>query len=819
MMQRWPSNSRTAETVLIKREADQLRVISPLRHKVIAPLSLTIPNTNKEFVGVKGLLGQKGLIEGKDYRDQDVLADFNAVPGTSWYLISKIDKSEIYSDLALRTGTISLTGLILLMLIISSIFYIYKTKQSSTYKNLFLKEKELNEFQIRSKAITDAAKDAIIMIDGEGNISFWNPAAETIFGYNSDEVMGKNLHTILAPLEYHAQHSKAFNRFKFSGEGDTIGKTLELTAITKHKTEISIELGLSAIKNNHEWHAVGIIKDISQRKKTEEKLIESEEKFRKAFNTSTDSMIISRLSDGLLLDVNEGFCKLTGFSKQDTEGKTIFELDIWGDLSDREKLINLIMRDGFVENVESMFRTKDGTLLNGLFSASLISINDEPHLISITRDITERKRIEKSLKQSEELFRHSFNYSATGMCIVGLDGKFQRVNDSLKNMLGYSETEITKYHFNDITYPDDISVGKSRFNMMLEGKISNAEFEKRYLTKDKKIIWCHISTSLVKDGNNKPQFFISQLIDITERKEIENALKQSEENYRHIINGMNDMVFVIDVNGKFLDVNNSTSEVLGYTKEELLQLGPTDIDNNFSKDDIAGLINRIPSDEVQSFETSHRTKAGKSIPVEIKSTMIPYKDRRVILSIVRDISERKEAHRRILESEEKFRTMITQMQLGIAVHEIICDESNTPIDYRFLDINESFERLTGLKKEDIINKRILEVLPNTEHTWIEKYGYVALTGEPLQFEDYAKELDKYFSVVAYRPKPMQFAVIIDDITDRKMAEKELVEHMNEITRFNNLMIGREEKMIGLKTEINDLLKKLGKEKKYNVIEE
>ena len=124
-----------------------------------------------------------------------------------------------------------------------------------------------------------------------------------------------------------------------------------------------------------------------------------------------------------------------------------------------------------------------------------------------------------------------------------------------------------------------------------------------------------------------------------------------------------------------------------------------------------------------------------------------------------------------------------------------------------------------MDKEIIIGKRVLEVLPDIENTWIEKYGYVALTGEPLQFEDYSKELNKHYSVVAYRPRPMQFAVIIDDITDRKNSEAELVERMNEITRFNNLMIGREEKMIELKTEINDLLKKLGKEKKYNVIEE
>jgi PAS domain S-box-containing protein len=279
------------------------------------------------------------------------------------------------------------------------------------------------------------------------------------------------------------------------------------------------------------------------------------------------------------------------------------------------------------------------------------------------------------------------------------------------------------------------------------------------------------------------------------------------------------MVYVIDLNGRFVDVNNSVIEKLGYSKEELLLLGPVNIDHTLRQNQIENLINNIPSDKVQYFETNHITKAGETIPVEIKSTLITYKGSQLILSIARDISDRKKADVMLKASEEKYRTMITQMQLGVAIHDIIYDDKNTPVDYRFIDVNPSFERLTGLKRESVIGKRVLEIMPDTEKTWIEKYGYVALTGEPLQFEDYSKGLDRYFSVVAFRPRPTQFAVIVDDITDRKIAEAELVERMNEITRFNNLMVGREEKMIELKKEINDLLKKLGKEKKYDVIEE
>lgn len=127
----------------------------------------------------------------------------------------------------------------------------------------------------------------------------------------------------------------------------------------------------------------------------------------------------------------------------------------------------------------------------------------------------------------------------------------------------------------------------------------------------------------------------------------------------------------------------------------------------------------------------------------------------------------------LMVSESKFRNLVNQMQLGLALHEIILDEKGEPIDYRFLDVNSSYERITGIKRENVLNRTVLEVLPGTEKIWIEKYGKVALSGIPESFESFAKELNMYFSVVAYQPEPNQFAVIVEDITDRKMMELEI----------------------------------------------
>ena len=132
---------------------------------------------------------------------------------------------------------------------------------------------------------------------------------------------------------------------------------------------------------------------------------------------------------------------------------------------------------------------------------------------------------------------------------------------------------------------------------------------------------------------------------------------------------------------------------------------------------------------------------------------------------LQDITARKKA-------EESYQTLFREMLDGFALHEVICNETGLPADYRFLAVNPAFERMTGLKALDIIGRTVLEVIPGTERHWIETYGRVALTGEPILFENFSKDLGKYFQVTAFCPEPGQFACIFADVTDRKKAEEE-----------------------------------------------
>jgi PAS domain S-box-containing protein len=186
------------------------------------------------------------------------------------------------------------------------------------------------------------------------------------------------------------------------------------------------------------------------------------------------------------------------------------------------------------------------------------------------------------------------------------------------------------------------------------------------------------------------------------------------------------------------------------------------------------------------FEQKNRTQFLRDIIIkEINNEMLAQFDEKTkqydqLMTSIRKNQElifKNEEKDRLTESlrqsEEQYKLLTTQMPLGLALHEVILNEDGKPIDYRYLSVNNSFERMTGLQRKDIIGKTVLEILPKTEHVWIDGFGTVAITGKPATFHDYAASLGRYYQVFAYSPKRGQFAVIVDDVTERMRFENQL----------------------------------------------
>lgn len=150
-------------------------------------------------------------------------------------------------------------------------------------------------------------------------------------------------------------------------------------------------------------------------------------------------------------------------------------------------------------------------------------------------------------------------------------------------------------------------------------------------------------------------------------------------------------------------------------------------------------------------------------------------------------AERRKMEESLRLSEERYRNLFTSMTEGFALHEIIVDEAGLPCDYRFLEVNPAFERLTGLTRDRVIGRTMWEVLPGSEPFWVETYGKVALTGESLHFENYSSPLDRWYEVFAYSPAPGQFAVLFGDITERKRVEHERERLLEQMQTFMHMV--------------------------------
>jgi PAS domain S-box-containing protein len=264
---------------------------------------------------------------------------------------------------------------------------------------------------------------------------------------------------------------------------------------------------------------------------------------------------------------------------------------------------------------------------------------------------------------------------------------------------------------------------------------------------------------------------IGAMLDITERKRVEGMLRESENRHRTLVEAIPDMIVRFHKNGRILyaspNVNLFAESDAGQITGKLLHHA------GFPAETVNIMENALwhVLSEGHELETEHQLNGPRG-QIVANCRFLPERDGLdevvSVLSICRDIT----AHRK---AERDYQILFTEMLNGFALHEIICDAQGVPVDYRFLAINPAFEQMTGLSAAEIIGKTVRDVLHGIEDIWIEKYGRVALTGEPTFFESYSADLDKHFEITAFQPRPMQFACIFSDVTIRKNAEKAMVD--------------------------------------------
>ena len=263
-------------------------------------------------------------------------------------------------------------------------------------------DEALRASEARLRCITDAAQDAIVMMNPRGEITFWNPAAESILGYAREEAIGNDLHRLLAPERYHAAFHQHFPEFLRHGQGRAIGKTLELTVRRKGGREIEVELSLSAIRLNEEWHAVGIIRDITRRKQAAQALERSEEKFRQLAENIREVFWMVPPEADKMLYVSPAYEQVWGRTRASLyENPASWIEAVHPDDLEQARLLFSRPEPG---EAEYRIRTPDGR--EKWIRDRAFPIRDQAgrliRVAGIAEEITERKRYESELIQARE---------------------------------------------------------------------------------------------------------------------------------------------------------------------------------------------------------------------------------------------------------------------------------------------------------------------------------------------------------------------------------------------------------------------------------
>lgn len=306
-------------------------------------------------------------------------------------------------------------------------------------------------------------------------------------------------------------------------------------------------------------------------------------------------------------------------------------------------------------------------------------------------------------------------------------------------------------------------------------------------------------------------------------------LRESEKKFRSYIDSSPVGIFVTDEKGYYVDVNNAATNITGYSREELLKMQVTDfsVKNDRSTD---SNFRKLLAEHSFSVEKPFVTKNGETKFWRIDAVKL---EENRYLGFTTDTTEKWETSKKLKESNQMLQQLFNNMNSAFAYHKIIL-ENDKPVDYVFLKVNSSFERMLALTQKEIIGKRVTHILPdivNDPVNWISKYGNVALSQKPARFESYSPALNRWYFVNAYSPHKGYFATIFYDITQRKKNEKELEQYRNELehkvnerTReleemnkelmgYNKLFVGREFRIKELRDKISILEERLKKYEK------
>ncbi len=532
-------------------------------------------------------------------------------------------------------------------------------------------------------------------------------------------------------------------------------------------------------------HLMLTIRRAIERRESVRALRASEERFSGIFRSSPDVMVLFDAESGRFTEVNQKWEALSGYSRDETIGRTAVELNLYADLSERQAALDIMQKQRSAQGFKLRLCTKFGQERLVSINGETVEINQGVCWLFTLRDITEQDRAETALRESEERFR-TLAENLPGMVyrvVLGDRGKMQFFNAAVESLTGYKEDELKIgkiCSIEPLILPED----RDKVVRIVETAIENRQafdVEYRLRRKDGEIRYFAERGSVVEGADGKPLCIDGVIFDVTDRKQAEAALLESEDRYRQLYEAESDAILLIEnADGNILEANTAASVLYGYSHDELLSMKNTDL--SAEPDETQQMTQSMPLDighVVTIPSRHHRKRDGTVFPVEITGRFFTWQGRGVHIAAIRDISLRVKDEEALRESEERF-TIFMENLPGSA---FMKDENST-----LLFANHYMWQKFDIEKR--IGLRAHQYLPPDLANRIVTDDRKALAEGPQTIEETLRDRDGApITFITHkfpirRPgKPDLLGAVSIDITERKRAERALRESEE---RYQNL---------------------------------
>jgi PAS domain S-box-containing protein len=497
------------------------------------------------------------------------------------------------------------------------------------------------------ETIIASAGEGLIVYDNDLHVVMWNPVMKELTDLTADQVLGKSA-------------DEVFSEVMAAGVGEDLKKALAGESSTSREFEYVIPrtgrrgwvVQTNRPHRNAGGEIVGVVssvRDITARHEIDEAMRQSEEQLRAIFDSVADGVSVND-QDGKLIEVNRAICERLGYTREQLLTMTIMEINSPESAAGIPRRIEQFMGGG-IHVFEVTHVRCDGTEIPIEASGRRIEFRGRPAILMVQRDITERKRSEEGIRDQARFMQELLDAIPIPITAKGRDGRLKLSNKAFAKGAGKPLEEIIGKTFPEVV-PVDTRIDAAHDRQILEaGEAISYEGD---LVFANGIARRHLLTKApLRSHDGAVTGIVTAAIDISDRFEMEQALRKSEERFRTLFEFAGDAIFISDLTGRFIEVNQTACERLGYVKEELLGLAVTDVDKSLPAYGFDEALDGILEKGSLSFESAHTRRDGTVIPVEMLSTTIDLSGNRVVLSIARDISERKraEAERTALEDQ------------------------------------------------------------------------------------------------------------------------------------------------------------------------